>query len=141
MGIGAVSGTKFTWPKENPRLKKGEEGYLLTPEREVLLKNALDIYYTKDLAHGEYVSGLYDIGFDYPETHVLRKDGVLHYAFYTREDAPVQEVELRGLEAGRSYRVTDYYNHKDLGVVTAGEKTVLPVAVDGALLVEAVEVQ
>ena len=141
LGIGAVIGTKFTWPKENPRLKKGEEGYLLTPEREVLLKNALDIYYTKDLAHGEYVSGLYDIGFDYPETHVLRKDGVLHYAFYTHEDAPVQEVELRGLVAGRSYRVTDYYNHKDLGVVTAGEKTVLPVAVDGALLVEAVEVQ
>ena len=137
LGIGAVLGTKFTWPKENPRLRDGREGYLLTPEREALLKNALDIYYTQDLAHGEYVSGLYDIGFDRPETHVIRKDGVLHYAFYT-EGNPVSEVELRGLEAGRRYRVTDYYNHVDLGVVTAGEKTVLPVSVDGALLVEAV---
>jgi hypothetical protein len=50
-------------------------------------------------------------------------------------------VELRGLEAGHSYRLTDYYNHVDLGVVTAGGKTVLPVPVEGALLVEAVEVQ
>ena len=142
LGIGAVIGTKFTWPKENPRLKKGEEGYLLTPEREVLLKNALDIFYTKDLAHGEYVSGLYDIGFDYPETHVIRKDGVLNYAFYTHENAgPVQEVELRGLEAGHTYQLTDYYNHIDLGTVTATEKTILSVPVDGALLVEAVEVQ
>ena len=140
LGIGAVIGTKFTWPKENPRLKKGEEGYLLTPEREVLLKNALDIYYSKDLAHGEYVSGLYDIGFDNPETHVIRKDGVLHYAFYTRGEEPVEGVELRGLEAGHTYRLTDYYNHVDLGVVTAGEKTLLPVPVRGALLVEAAEV-
>ena len=137
LGIGAVLGTKFTWPKENPRLKDGREGYLLTPEREALLKNALDIYFTQDLAHGEYVSGLYDIGFDRPETHVIRKDGVLHYAFYT-EGKPVDKVELRGLEAGRRYRVTDYYNHMDLGVVTAGEKTILPVPVDGALLIEAV---
>ena len=140
LGIGAVIGTKFTWPKENPRLKKGEEGYLLTPEREVLLKNALDIYYSKDLAHGEYVSGLYDIGFNDPETHVIRKDGVLHYAFYTRGEEPVEGVELRGLEAGHTYRLTDYYNHVDLGVVTAGEKTLLPVPVRGALLVEAAEV-
>ena len=90
----------------------------------------------------EIVKALYDIGFDYPETHVIRKDGVLHYAFFTHENAaPVREVELRGLEAGRSYRLTDYYNHADLGVVTAGEKTILPVPVEGALLVEAVEVQ
>ena len=50
-------------------------------------------------------------------------------------------MELRGLEAGHRYQLTDYYNHKDLGVVTAEEKTVLPVPVDGALLVEAVEIQ
>ena len=136
LGIGAVLGTKFTWPKENPRLKKGAEGYLLTPEREVLLKNALAIFYEKDLAHGEYVPGLYDIGFDYPETHVIRKDNALYYAFYTHGE-PVQEVELRGLENGRRYQLTDYYNHVDLGVVTAGERTVLTAPVDGALLVEA----
>ena len=140
LGIGAVLGTKFTWPKENPRLEKGSPGYLLTPEREALLRNALEIYFEKDLAHGEYVPGLYDIGFDDPETHVIRKDSNMYYAFYTREE-PVSEVELRGLEAGKQYHLTDYYNHIDLGVVTAAEKTILPVAVEGALLVEAVPVQ
>ncbi len=140
LGIGAVLGTKFTWPKENPRLAKGEPGYLLTPEREALLRNALAIFYEKDLAHGEYVPGLYDIGFDCPETHVIRKDTALYYAFYTH-DKPVPEVELRGLEAGRSYQLTDYYNHIDLGVVTAAEKTLLPVPVEGALLVEAIPVR
>ncbi len=143
LGIGAVLGTKFTWPKENPRLEAGSPGYLLTPEREALLRNALAIFYEKDLAHGEYVPGLYDIGFDYPETHVIRRGDALYYAFYTHPErsSSVSEVELRGLEPGRQYQLTDYYNHIDLGVVTAAEKTVLPVAVDGALLVEALEVQ
>jgi len=30
-GIGAVLGTKFTWPKDNP---KASDSYLLTPEKE-----------------------------------------------------------------------------------------------------------
>ena len=144
LGIGAVIGTKFTWPRENPRLEKGAPGYLLTPEREALLKNALDIFYEKDLVHGEYVPGLYDIGFDYPETHVLRKDGMLYYAFYTHEGVadPVREVALRGLVKGHRYQVTDYYHHVDLGVVTGGEnETVLAAPVEGALLVEVKEIQ
>ena len=136
LGIGAVIGTKFTWPKENPRLEKGSPSYLLTPEREALLKNALDIFFEKDLAHAEYVPGLYDIGYDRPETHLLRKEGNLYYAFYTH-GTPATEVELRGLESGRRYQLTDYYNHIDLGTITAGESNILPVQVDGALLLEA----
>ena len=64
----------------------------------------------------------------------------MYYAFYTH-GKPVSEVELRGLEAGGSYQLTDYYNHIDLGVVTAAEKTLLPVPVEGALLVEAIPVR
>lgn len=146
LGIGAVIGTKFTWPNENPRLRRRPggrfRGYLLTPEKEELLKNALDIYYTKDLAHGEYVPGLYDIGFDYPETHVIQKDGKMYYAFYThrRNDTPVESVELRGLKKGHRYQLIDYYNHVDLGSVTAGNPTILSVPVKGALLIEATEI-
>ena len=79
LGIGAVIGTKFTWPADNPYVK---HSYLLTPEKEALLKNALAIFEDKQLAKGEYVPGLYDIGFDYPETHVLKQNGKLYYAFY-----------------------------------------------------------
>ena len=80
--------------------------------------------------------GLYDIGFDYPETHVISKNGNMYYAFYAKE-APVSSVELRGLESGKTYKVTDYYNHVDLGEVTAADgKAVLESPVEKALLVE-----
>lgn len=133
LGIGAVLGTKFTWPKDNPHVRRS---YLLTPEKEALLRNALDIYNTKRLSEGELVPGLYDVGYDFPETYVIRKDGMLHYAFYTR-GPKVEQVELRGLEKGRTYQITDYYNHVDYGTVTASDKTVLDVAFDHALLLEA----
>ena len=136
LGIGAVIGTKFTWPADNPY---AERSYLLTPEKEALLKNALEIFEDKQLAKGQYVPGLYDIGFDYPETHVLTQNGKLYYAFYATS-GPVASVELRGLEAGKTYKVEDYYNHRDLGTVTASDKTMLDAEVNGSLLIEVSEV-
>ena len=136
LGIGAVLGTKFTWPKDNPYVR---HSYLLTPEREELLRNALAIYNEKQLARGELLGGLYDIGFDYPETYVIRQNGRMYYAFYATGE-PVQSVELRGLEAGRTYKVEDYYNHVDLGTVTASARTVLEVPVEKYLLIEVSEI-
>ena len=133
LGIGAVLGTKFTWPKDNPYVRRS---YVLTPEKEALLKNALAIYEEKRLSEGEFVPGLYDVGYDRPETYVIRKDGVLNYAFYT-QDGNVERVELRGLEPGCNYHITDYYNHVDYGTVKASEKTILDVSFDHALLLEA----
>ena len=134
LGIGAVPGTKFTWPKDNPYVR---HSYVLTPEKEALLRNALEIYAEKRLSEGEIVPGLYDVGYDFPETYVIRKDGVLHYAFYTR-GPKVERVELRGLEPGCTYRVNDYYNHVDLGTVTAASDGTagLGAAFDHALLLE-----
>lgn len=135
LGIGAVIGTKFTWPKDNPRAEESEK-CLLTPEREALMKNAIQIYNSRMLSLGEYVPGLYDIGYDYPETHVILKDGVMHYAFYATDGA-VDSVELRGLKSGVTYKVEDYYNHRDLGTVTADAdgNAVLNAGVDKSLLI------
>jgi alpha-galactosidase len=133
LGIGAVPGSKFTWPEDNPYVR---HSYKLTPEKEAKLKHALDIYAEKQLSKGEIVAGLYDVGYDNPETYVIRKDGMLHYAFYARNGEKVTSVELRGLEPGCRYQVTDYYNQVDYGVVTAAEQTILPVAFDQALLLE-----
>ena len=36
------------------------------------------------LSRGEYLGDLYDIGFDRPESHAIRKDGQMYYAFYAR---------------------------------------------------------
>jgi alpha-galactosidase len=68
----------------------------------------------KDLSRGEYLGGLYDIGFDAPETHAIRKDTKMYYSFYAAEWKGT--VELRGLSS-RKYRVVDYEIGKDLGVV------------------------
>ena len=135
LGIGAVPGSKFTWPKDNPYVK---HSYLLTPEKEAKLKNALDIYAEKQLSKGEIVAGLYDVGYDFPETYVIRKDGVMNYAFYTR-GPKVEQVELRGLEPGCDYRIVDYYNHVDHGIVKASDKTVLDIPFEHALLLEAIK--
>ena len=110
-GIGAVLGSKFTWPKDNPFVK---ESFLLTPEKEKIMKKWLKLYNQKQLSKGKYLGELYDIGFDKPETHVIKKDDTLYYAFYANHwDG---KIKLRGLTKHR-YKVYDYYNDKFLGTV------------------------
>ena len=95
------------------------------------------IYNEKMLPKGRYRGELYDIGFDRPETHAVEKDGRMYYAFY----APTWkgQVELRGLGNGR-YRITDYVNGADLGIVT-GPIARLPVEFEHSLLIEAAPVE
>ena len=84
------------------------------------------------LSQGQYLGQLYDIGFDVPETHVIRKDQALYYAFYAKHwSGP---VELRGLE-DRSYSVVDYVHGKNLGTVS-GHNAHLTVEFDRNLLLE-----
>jgi alpha-galactosidase len=85
------------------------------------------------LSRGEYLGELYDIGFDRPETHAVRKGDQMYHASY----APQYDgtVQLRGL-APRGYRVVDYVTGKDLGTVR-GPSASLTVQFDGSLLVEA----
>jgi alpha-galactosidase len=104
IGIGGVIGSKFTWPKPNPDVKG--DGYLLTPEKEAQLKKWVGIYNDKKLSTGEYLN-LYDIRFDLPETHVIEKDGAMYYAFYAQEWNG-GKIELRGLDAEKTYKVTEY---------------------------------
>ena len=116
VGIGAVVSTKFTWPRdiENPKLTPPPGGLLLQGARETEWRKWVDLYREHMLPKGEYLGDLYDIGFDRPEAHAIRKDGALYYTFYADEwSGP---VELRGLPRGR-HRVRDLYNGTDLGVV------------------------
>jgi alpha-galactosidase len=131
VGIGAVISTKFTWPNEG---RGKDANFRLTPEREATWRRWADLYSAKMLPKGQYRGELYDIGFDKPEAHAIEKDGRLYYAFYApRWDGP---IELRGLGEG-AYRLTDYYNGRDLGSVTA--KTArIPAKFEKFLLIEAV---
>ncbi len=102
IGTGSVIGTKFTYPADNPT---ASASFLLTQEKEQLIRHWIGIYRAKNLACGEYLN-LYTWGFDYPEAHVIRQNDKLYYAFYA--DSFDGELELRGLEPGREYTVTEY---------------------------------
>lgn len=110
VGVGAVIGTKFTWPEGAARRHKND----LTPAREQEWAKWTRIYLEHMLSKGTYRGELYDLGFDRPETHAIAREGRMYYAFYA--DAYAGEVELRGLEA-KSYQVKDYVDGTSFGNV------------------------
>ncbi|MET0209953.1 MAG: alpha-galactosidase [Burkholderiaceae bacterium] len=129
VGIGAVVSTKFTWPVD----PKPKDSFLLTPEHERHWRQWIDIHNERGLSEGSYRGDLYDIAFDKPETHVVEKNGVLHYAFYAPSYAG--PVTLRGLGPG-TWRVKDYVNGVDLGRVDS-QRSTLNVRFKDNMLIEA----
>ncbi len=129
-GVGAVLGTKFTWPQDNPY---AEASYLLTPEKEKIWKKWFGLYNKLMLSKGKYIGGLYDIGFDKPETHVIEKNDTLFYAFY--DDNWTGDISLKGLNNSVKYVVKDYENNKIIDTVS-GEIPSLKTSFDNHLLIE-----
>ncbi|HUU28413.1 MAG TPA: alpha-galactosidase [archaeon] len=106
----------------------------LTPEQEKKWKRWLGMYRKMGLAWGEYLN-LYDIAFDKPEAHVVRKDNKLYFGFFADQWSRAEPLVLRGLEQGKTYRVRDYANNLDLGRVS-GDNPVLYRAFKDFLLIE-----
>jgi alpha-galactosidase len=115
VGVGAVLGTKFTWPGYGPKFKTVE----LTREKEIHWKKWIDIYNAKKLSRGEFL-GLYTYGYDWPEAYAIAKDGRMYYAFYASDKTKswTGEIELRGLKPG-TYRLRDYERDQDMGTIDA----------------------
>jgi alpha-galactosidase len=142
LGTGGVLGTKFTWPDYGPKFKT----VYLNDQKMDHWKKWTGLYNQKMLSKGKFLN-LYVYGFDDPEAYAIEKDGDLYYAFYSPENSGKLdsaasnssqsiskslssnktsaaslgmwkgEVELRGLSA-KSYRILDYVNNKDYGIVT-----------------------
>jgi len=128
VGVGGVVGTQFVIPSLVAKRSRSD----LTPTREKEFEKWLRIYREKMLSRGQYLGQLYDIGFDAPETHAIRKDRTMYYAFFAKQwKGP---VELRGLE-DRNYTVVDYVTGKSLGTVS-GHSAHLPIAFNDHLLLE-----
>ncbi len=125
LGTGGVLGTKFTWPEYGPQLKN----VYLKPDKEAHWKKWIGLYNEKMLSKGNFLD-LYVYGYDSPEAYVIEKDGKMFYAFYApekpmkmlKEKSPEGiwkgELELRGLAAGKNYRIMDYVNKTAYGAVT-----------------------
>jgi len=135
VGIGAVIGTEFTWPVgSGPAGRDGQRRNDLTPEREAIWSKWVGIYKSKMLSGGQYLGRLYDIGFDVPETHAIRKDGVMYYAFYAKKFSG--KVELRGLDK-QKFQIRDYVSGRELGILH-GPVAALEVNFEKHLLLEAI---
>ena len=129
VGVGGVVGTQFVLPA----LVKKRSKFDLTAAQDKKFEKWLRIYREKMLSQGQYLGQLYDIGFDLPEAHAIRKDQTMYYAFFAKHwKGP---VELRGLD-DRTYRVVDYVSGKDLGTLS-GHNAHLSVEFDKHLLLEA----
>jgi alpha-galactosidase len=101
----------------------------LKPDKDAHWKKWIGLYNEKMLSKGNFLD-LYVYGYDFPEAYAIEKDGRMFYAFYAPEKAAKTlqqkppdgvwkgELELRGLEAGKRYRIVDYVNSIDYGVLT-----------------------
>ncbi|MBW7995529.1 MAG: hypothetical protein FVQ81_02935 [Candidatus Glassbacteria bacterium] len=97
------------------------------------------LYNRRMLSSGEYLN-LYDLAWDRPEAHAVRKNGKIYYAFFAERWAGNKPLEIRGLLQGRTYRVSDYINGADLGEVSAHDPAI-NCAFTGSLLVVAEPVE
>lgn len=121
VGIGGIVGTKFTWPVGAHKNKETGD-VSLTSEKEIEWKKWVNIYKENMLSKGNYLGELYDIGFDKPETHVIKKDGAMFYSFYADEFAG--EIELRGLDKNEDYEVTNYIDKKIIAQLPKGTSSI-----------------
>ncbi|MDC6366822.1 MULTISPECIES: alpha-galactosidase [Flavobacteriaceae] len=90
----------------------------LDEEQKATWKRWFGVYNNLELGSAQYTN-LYDVAFDKPEGHVVKKGNALYYGFFaplwSKEDA----LQLRGLVPGITYKVFDYANNRDLGTVDA----------------------
>ena len=132
IGVGGVPATKFIWPEDESLKARLNEYWNFPPEKQSAWKRWLAIYRQHRLAEGETLN-LYDLAFDFPETHAIRKGKTIYYAFY--QDHFEGTVRLKGLE-NRGYRAWDYVNHVELGMID-GSNPVLKIHFDQYLLLAA----
>jgi alpha-galactosidase len=129
IGAGGVPATKFIYPDAPHVRARLEEIWNLPAEKQAIYKKWFDLYNAHRPAEGEYLN-LYDLAYDQPEAHAIRKGERLYYAFFAGRYRG--KVELRGLE-DRLYLVTDYANNRQLGVIS-GLSPQLEAAFEGSLL-------
>lgn len=134
-GVGAVLGTKFTLFQNTKDAKPNRS--LLTPEKEVIWEKWFELYNKKMLSRENYLGGLYDIGYDKPETHVISKGDTLFYAFYAKEWKG--KIELRGLTESK-YLIRDYVNNVEIATVNVNDP-VFETNFTRNLLIEAIPVK
>lgn len=107
----------------------------LTDEQRASWTRWFLLYRELGLSSGEYVN-LYDIAFDKPEVHVVRKAGQTYYGMFAAYWPRNRRIELRGLDPAKTYELYDYANKRNLGRVP-GKGASVSVSFKDSLLLRA----
>jgi alpha-galactosidase len=136
LGAGGVLATKFVHPLDDSVKNRLREYWPLTDEKETVWKKWFALAAQNSLADGEYLN-LYDLAFDFPEAHAIRKDGEMYYGLFCHklEERYSGEIEFRGLEKTKIYRAFDYVNERMIGEIN-GETPRMHIEMHGALLLK-----
>jgi alpha-galactosidase len=139
-GAGGVLSTKFVYPLDEAVKARLKEYWALTDDKESIWKKWFDLAAQHSLADGEYLN-IYDLAFDYPEAHAIRKNDAIYYSFFTHsvEEHYSGEIQLRGLDEVRRYQVRDYVGDQVNGEVT-GKNPLIQVDFRGALLLRVIPI-
>ena len=140
-GAGGVLATKFVYPLDDVLKARLKEYWALAEDKESLWQKWFDLAAQHSLANGEYLN-LYDLAFDVPEAHAIRKNDNVYYAFFARgmDESYSGPVQLRGLDATKRYQVQDYVEGSILGEVT-GPNPSIHLEMIGAALIKAVPME
>lgn len=139
IGAGGIPATKFIWPDDDAVRARLKEVWNLPEQKKTEWRRWFGLYNQHRPAEGEYLN-LYDLGFETPEAHVIRKGETLYYAFYTPglEQSFSGPIRLRGLEESKTYRVWDYVAEREIARVS-GANPQIEAHFTGALLITVME--
>lgn len=154
LGVGGVPATRFT-PSGRDRTNEIEDRIFdVRPfdEKLKLWKHWFGLYNEMRLSEGEYLN-LYDVIYDVPETHVIKKQDALYFSLYPgvpdgvvddggheyREKKHLKkwqgDFSFRGLDADLIYQVRDWEHDILLGKI-AGTEATMKLDIDHHLLLE-----
>jgi alpha-galactosidase len=132
IGVGGVPGTKFTII-ETREMEEGSK--LLTPENKILWTKYFKAYKKEKPSEGVYLN-LYDIAYDKPEMHVIKKDEILYYGIFTQNNFR-GELRLKGLSPNTNYKIVDYINGDTLANSVTNKANRINVEFKNHLLIKA----
>lgn len=140
IGAGGIPATKFVWPEDENVRSRVEEWWGFSTEKRAEWRKWFQVYNRYRLSEGEYLN-LYDLGYDFPEGHLIRKGDRLYYAFFHGTQAEPDRtysgsITLRGLEA-QPYQLRDYLHDQTIAEVS-GPNAAITVEFKGYLLLEAI---
>ena len=130
LAVGGVPASKFTVSG----IAQSDSTLILDTAKAKYYERWMQIYNTEKMSEGKYLN-LYDIAYDKPETHLIKKGDVYYYSFFSKNNFS-GKVELRGLEKG-NYKVYNLFSGKFISNIRI-ENPFLKISFDQYLLLKVV---